>query len=256
MMRCASTFVSLLAGGKGGAKGHRGGGDFGGPKRARVPREPRPRTLGLPRSPPPKRHKPGLRSASSPRDESAPRLQIFDVNSGRYVDIKKDQGRGIRYHRLRHRLQQVLERGGCRVGEGHGDRGPPPCATGGGGGEGPAKTTSQKCLELATVLLERGFIEKLPATRGATPRRPRVSHLALGSLSLSSEALERWPLGRESLEERARPRATLSGGDRLSSTVSRDGCVLGSDRRDRSLDGSERRTSRERAPSAERRYRR
>lgn len=39
-----------------------------------------------------------------------PRLQIFDVNNNAWVDIKRDRGRSIRYHRLRRRLEQVLEK--------------------------------------------------------------------------------------------------------------------------------------------------
>jgi len=185
-----------------------GGGGGGGGDRPRVARSPR-RAPDSARSTPAKRAKPGLRSGRSPARDDAPRLQIYDVNAERFVDIKRDAGRGIRYHRLRHRLRSALEAGGGglagapvvapaeaeaaggggapggrrrRGGRPRGGPGGGPGGGGGGGGGGdPARATSARCLALAALLLERGFVEKLPVTRAADVR-------ALGDARAALEA--------------------------------------------------------------------
>ncbi|KAH8047437.1 AhpC/TSA antioxidant enzyme [Aureococcus anophagefferens] len=93
--------------------------------------------------------------ASLAKKDDGPRLQIFDVNTGRYVDVKKDAGRGIRYHRLRHRLR--ASSAPARAAPRRRRVGPEPAP----------KSTADKCFELAALLLEGGFVGKLPVARAA-----------------------------------------------------------------------------------------
>ena len=98
--------------------------------------------------------------ASLAKKDDGPRLQIFDVNTGRYVDVKKDAGRGIRYHRLRHRLRGILEAHGAAAAPAVDASDPEPAP----------KSTADKCFELAALLLEGGFVGKLPVARAADVR--------------------------------------------------------------------------------------
>ncbi|KAJ8613017.1 hypothetical protein CTAYLR_004069 [Chrysophaeum taylorii] len=108
---------------------------------------------------------------------AGPRLQIYDVNSDTFVDIKRDRGRAIRYHRITRRLGEVLDSGFSASSIVHvAARAlvemrcasvfcpPPPPLT----ERVPLRV--DEVMELMCVLLELGLIDKLPVTRAADVR--------------------------------------------------------------------------------------
>ena len=93
--------------------------------------------------------------------EESVRLFVLDVNSGQFVDMKSDKGRAIRYHRLRHRLR--LDQHDAQ--------------------EAVEQTLAGELLDLAAVLFERGFVDKMPVSRAAD----------VCALRDAKEALEKMP---------------------------------------------------------------
>lgn len=105
---------------------------------------------------PAKRARPSKRAiAAALVARTAPRLQIH--NGAKFVDLKRDAGRSVRYHRLARRLQTLLRKSDHGIGKSYA-----PSST--------LRATSDKCLELARVLLRRGLVDKVPVAKAADVR--------------------------------------------------------------------------------------
>ena len=115
---------------------------------------------------PAKRSRPSKRAlAAEEAAKNAPRLQIHDGR--KFVDLKKDAGRSVRYHRLARRLQSLLKEGNHAVGVTYPVQFRAP------------RSTSDRCLELARLLLTKGLVAKVPVAKAADVQALRQARLAL-----------------------------------------------------------------------------
>ena len=113
-----------------------------------------------------KRQRPSKRAlAAEEAAKNAPRLQIHDGR--KFVDLKKDAGRSVRYHRLARRLQSLLKEGNHAVGVTYPVQFRAP------------RSTSDRCLELARLLLTKGLVAKVPVAKAADVQALRQARLAL-----------------------------------------------------------------------------